>query len=250
MDPTTSDLHLTLKMKKNDGKSKLSLNIENEAEDTNTMSYGKAIRLRKHRGNRPRVLKTVQKISFKNIDTDTIYNCPTDMSNFVIPKITLTCPSEEWPNRAREAEEKAESRRAAFWNPPLTPPSPFQKLVYKLTTALRKDFIAPLSWSPPWELPNLSFTWLFNLLKVLPPSTDIIDLEQQLRTTVQLLERVEESLWGAPRLHRRPEEKGYRYSLNTGLWYDPVSKLWYDPTFTFDDPLKTIADDSLLSTSP
>ena len=59
--------------------------------------------------------------------------------------------------------------------------------------------------------------------------------QQQLRTTVQLLKRVEESLCGAPRLHRHPEEKGYRYSLNTGLWYDPVSKLWYDLTFTFDD---------------
>ena len=194
---------------KNDGKSKLFLNTENEAEDTSTISYGKAIRLWKHCGNQPRVLKTAQKTSFKIIDTDTIYNHPTDMSNFVIPKVTLTCPSEEWPNRAREVEEKAESRRAAFWNPPLTLPSPFQKLVYKLTTTLQKDFIAPLSWSLPQELPNLPFTRLFNLLKILPSSTDIIDLEQQLRTTVQLLEQVEESLCGAPRLHRRPEEKGY-----------------------------------------
>ena len=100
------------------------------------MSYGKAIQLQKHRGNRPRVSKTAQKTSFKTIDTDTIYNHPTNMSNFVIPKVMLTCPSEEWPNRAREAEEKEESRRATFWNPPLTPPSPFQKLVYKLTTTL------------------------------------------------------------------------------------------------------------------
>ena len=214
------------------------------------MSYGKAIQLQKHRGNWPRVSKTAQKTSFKTIDTDTIYNHPTNMSNFVIPKVMLTCPSEEWPNRAREAEEKEESRRATFWNPPLTPPSPFQKLVYKLTTTLRKYFIAPLSWSPPQELPNLPFTRLFNLPKVLPPSTDIIDLEQQLRMTVQLLEQVEESLCGAPCLHCHPEEKGYRYSLNTGLWYDPIFKLWYDPTFTFDDPLKTGMDDSLLSTNP
>ena len=67
---------------------------------------------------------------------------------------------------------------------------------------------------------------------------------------IQLLERVKESLCGAPCLHCRTEEKGYRYSLNTGLWYDPISKLWYDPTFTFDNPLKTIMDDSLLSTNP
>ena len=95
---------------KNDGKLKLSLNTENEAEDTSTMSYGKAIRLRKHRGNRPCVLKTVQKISFKTINTDMTYNHSTDMSNFVIPEVMLTCPSEEWPIKAKEAEEKAELR--------------------------------------------------------------------------------------------------------------------------------------------
>ena len=152
------------------------------------MSYGKAIRLRKHHGNWPHVLKTAQKTSFKTIDTDIACNHFTDMSNFVILKVTLTCPSEEWPNRAKEEEEKAESRQAAFWNPLLTPPSPFQKLVYKLTTMLQKDFIAPLSWSPPQELPKLPFTRLFDLPKILPLSTDIIDLEQQLLMTVQLLE--------------------------------------------------------------
>ena len=36
---------------------------------------------------------------------------------------------------------------------------------------------------------------------------DIIDLEQQLQTTVQLLEQIEESLCGAPHLHRHLEEK-------------------------------------------
>ena len=55
-------------------------------------------------------------------------------------------------------------------------------------TTLRKDFITPLSWSPPQELPILPFTRPFDLLKTLPPSMDIIDLEQQLRMTVQLLE--------------------------------------------------------------
>ena len=73
-DPTTSDHYLISKMMKNDGKSKLSLNIENEAKDTNTMSYGKAIRLQKHCGNQPCVLKMAQKTSFKNIDTEIFYN--------------------------------------------------------------------------------------------------------------------------------------------------------------------------------
>ena len=102
------------------------------------MSYGKAIRLRKHHGNRPHVLKTVQKTSFKTIDTDMACNHSTNMSNFVIPKVMLTCPSEEWPIQAKEVEEKAESRRAAFWDPPFASPSPFQKLVYKLTTCFKK----------------------------------------------------------------------------------------------------------------
>ena len=172
------------------------------------------------------------------------------MSNFVILKVMLTCPSEEWPIRAKEAEEKAESKWVAFWIPPLTLPSPFQRMVHKLTTLLREDFIAPLLWSPPQELPNLPFTQPFDLPRILPPSTDIIDLEQQLQTVIQLLEWIEESLCSTPHLHHHPEEKGYRYLLNTGLWHDPISKLWYDPTFTFDDPLKTTTDDSLLSTNP
>ena len=61
------------------------------------------------------------------------------MSNFIIQKITL---SEEWPFRAREAEERAESRWAAFWMPPSVEPSPFKKVVYKATTLLWKDFTA------------------------------------------------------------------------------------------------------------
>ena len=131
------------------------------------------------------------------------------MSNFIILKITLTCPSEEWPFQEREAEERAELRRATFWMPPPVEPLPFKKAIYKPMTLLRKDFTAPLSWSLPQKLPNLPFTRLFNLLKILPPSMDIIDLEQQLRVIIQLSEWVEESLCGAPRLHCNPEEKGY-----------------------------------------
>ena len=123
--------------------------------------------------------------------------------------------------------------------PPSVEPSPFKKAIYKATTLLQKDFTAPLSWSSPQKLPNLPFTQLFNLPKILPPSTDIINLEQQLQMITQLFEWVEESLCGAPRLHCNLEEKGYQYSLNTGLWHDPISGLWYDPTFTFDNPLKT-----------
>ena len=55
---------------------------------------------------------------------------------------------------------------------------------------------------------------------------DIINLEQQLWTIVQLSERVEESLCGTPWLHRHPEEKGYWYLLNTGLWFLNFGMIW------------------------
>ena len=95
-------------------------------------------------------------------------------------------------------KEKAELKRATFWDPPPTLPLPFQRLVHKLTALLQEDFTAPLSWSPPQELPKLPFTQLFDLLKNLPSSTDIINLEQQLQTIIQLSEQVEESLCGTP----------------------------------------------------
>ena len=152
------------------------------------MSYGKAIQLWKHRGNRPHVSKMAQKISFKSTKPEIFYNHITDMSNFIILKITLTCPSKEWPFQAREVEERAELRQATFWMPPVVEPSPFKKAIYKATTLLQKDFTAPLSWSPPQKLPQLPFTRLFDLPKILPPSMDIIDLEQQLQMIIQLSE--------------------------------------------------------------
>ena len=151
---------------------------------------------------------------------------------------------------ANSSKRSGRKSRAAFWDPSPTLPSPFQRLVQKLTALLWEDFTTPLSWSPPQELPNLPFTRLFDLPKILPPSTDIINLEQQLQTIIQLSEQIEESLSGTPCLHRHPDKKGYWYSLNTGLWHDPVSKLWYDPTFTFNNPLKAAMDDSLLSKNP
>ena len=142
---------------KNNAKLKLFLNIKNKAENIDTMFYGKAIRLQKHRGNRPHVSKMVQKTSFKTIDTDIIYNHFTDMSKFVIPKVTLTCPSEEWPIWAKKVKEKAELKRATFWDPPPTLPLSFQRLVYKLTALLQEDFTAPLLWSPLSKTPKTSF---------------------------------------------------------------------------------------------
>ena len=81
-------------MMKNDGKLKLFSDIENEAEDTNTLSCGKAIRLRKHCGNRPHVLKTAQKKSLKSIKTETSYNhiWNIELMTPQIPTIVITDP--------------------------------------------------------------------------------------------------------------------------------------------------------------
>ena len=81
-------------MMKNDGKLKLFLNIENEAEDTSTMSYRKAIRLWKHHGNRPHVLKMVQKKFLKSIKTETSYNhiWNIELMTPQIPIIVVTDP--------------------------------------------------------------------------------------------------------------------------------------------------------------
>ena len=94
MDPIISDHLLTSKMMKNNGKSRLSLNTKNEAKDINTSSYGKAIRLRKHRGNRPHVLKTARKKSLKSINTDISYNHVQNIKLMAsqIPIIVVTDP--------------------------------------------------------------------------------------------------------------------------------------------------------------
>ena len=96
-------------MMKNDGKSKLSLNIEKEAEDINTMSYGKAIRLWKHRGNRPRVLKMAQRKSLKSIKTKTFYNhiWNTKLMTSQIPIIVVTDPEgQHWELTIYQPEPK------------------------------------------------------------------------------------------------------------------------------------------------
>ena len=91
-DPTISNHLLISKMMKNDGKSKPSLNIENEAKDISTMSYGKAIQLWKHHGNWPRVSKMAQRKSLKSIKIETSYNHTqnTELMTSQIPIIVVT----------------------------------------------------------------------------------------------------------------------------------------------------------------
>ena len=61
MDPTFLNLYLTSTMMKNDGKSRQFSIIENEAQDTNITSNGKAMMLWKQRGNLPCVSRTAEK---------------------------------------------------------------------------------------------------------------------------------------------------------------------------------------------
>ena len=113
-------------MTKNNGKLKLSLDIENEAKDTNIMSYGKAIRLRKHRGNRPHVLKTAQKKSFKSIKIETSYNHirNTKLMTSQIPIIVVTDPEgRHWELTIYQPEPKRKLYLMPGLYPELTPPT-------------------------------------------------------------------------------------------------------------------------------
>src|SRR6266446_8842006 len=60
-DPILSDLPRTSRMMKNDTKWKRFSDTKNEGEDIDTMSNGKGIQLRKHRGSQQRVLMAVAK---------------------------------------------------------------------------------------------------------------------------------------------------------------------------------------------
>ena len=70
-DPISSDLLRTSRMTKSDTKWKQSSDTKNEGEDIDTMSSGKDIRLRKHRGNRRRALMAVAKKSLTSISAVT-----------------------------------------------------------------------------------------------------------------------------------------------------------------------------------
>jgi hypothetical protein len=97
-----------------------------------------------------------------------------------------------------------------------------RRLIHKSSTILRKEFIAPLSWSLPRKLPRLPFTPVFKtpesvLEKLKLTAVEIEDLEQQTKYTDYLIELTEElcrksSPYTAPAIKR-------------------------DPTFTFENPL-------------
>ena len=73
------------------------------------MSYGKAIRLQKHRGNRPRVSKMAQKKSFKSIKTKTSYNhnWNTELMTSQVPIIIVTDPEgQHWEPMIYQPEPK------------------------------------------------------------------------------------------------------------------------------------------------
>ena len=73
MDPTSSNHLQTLKMMKNDGKSRLYSITDDTDKDTNTTSYGKDGQSPMQHGNLPCVSKMVVKPYSKNIDTDSTY---------------------------------------------------------------------------------------------------------------------------------------------------------------------------------
>jgi hypothetical protein len=97
-----------------------------------------------------------------------------------------------------------------------------RKLIHKSTTVLRREFTAPLSWSPPQKLPQLSFTPVFKtpqtkLEKLIPTSIKMEDLEQQTKYIDSLIELIDKLCQES--------------SPCTAL---PIRR---DPTFTFENPL-------------
>ena len=113
-------------MMKNDGRLKPSLNIENEVEDTNIMSYGKAIRLQKHCGNQPCVLKMAQKKSFKSIKTEISYNHIRNIKLMTpqIPIIVVTDPEgQHWEPTIYQPKPKKKFYLVPGLYPKLTPPT-------------------------------------------------------------------------------------------------------------------------------
>ena len=113
-------------MMKNDRKLKPSLNIENEVEDINTMSYGKAIRLWKHRGNWPHVSKMAQKKSLKSIKIETSYNHirNTELMTSQIPIIIVTDPEgRHWEPTIYQSKPKKKLYLAPGLYPELAPPT-------------------------------------------------------------------------------------------------------------------------------
>jgi len=164
------------------------------------------------------------------------------MSQFEIPTITVTAPREEWDELAFVAKLKDAAKPT-----PDFPISPMTKLVrkasrkFKTTLTASTTFIAPLSWSPPTQLPQLPFISTVKPPKTAIPSIEIEHLGQQLDCIAYFDELVKimiNDLFGPTMLsHRLSEKKRFQYLSNTGLWIDSVTGLKHDLTFNFDDPL-------------
>jgi len=113
MDLTSLDHRQTSTTMKNDGKSKPSSTIEDEAANTISSSSGKAMTSQKQRGNPTRVsMEAVKKFS-KNIATFTIFRPKPHNMTAALPTITLTDP---------------EGRHAALW--PAQPKKPYRQDPY------------------------------------------------------------------------------------------------------------------------
>ena len=90
------------------------------------MSYGKAIRLWKHRGNWPRVLKTVQRKFLRSIKFKISYNHirNTELMTSQIPIIVITnLEGQHWEPTIYQPEPKKKLYLAPGLYPELAPPT-------------------------------------------------------------------------------------------------------------------------------
>ena len=121
-DPTISDHHLISKTMKNDGRSEPSETTKDGAEAvTNTKSYGKAIRLPRQRGNRPRVLKMEEKKFFKNTDTAST-SIPPKMDNKIYTFTLVNPEGKETLLTTTQYIPKKVWHASAYPHPDLAPP--------------------------------------------------------------------------------------------------------------------------------
>jgi len=138
MDPITSD-HLPIsKTMKNDGRSKPSETIDDEAKTViNMKSYGKDTRSPRQRGNQPHVLKMGEKKFFKSTDTASI---STQMDNKIYTFTLVNPEGRETLLTTTEYNRKKMWHASAYPHPDLTLPTEEEQTVV---------FSEPYSPTPP-----------------------------------------------------------------------------------------------------
>src|SRR6266700_589122 len=127
-DPISSDLLRISRTMKNDTKWKQFSDTKNESEDIDTMSNGKDIRLRKHRGNQQRVLMAVAKKSLTSISAVITSKPPSHEPRTQATIHTTTAPSSTCRSKFTNSQKRSRLADSSEKSPPYSmnplPPPP------------------------------------------------------------------------------------------------------------------------------